>query len=94
MSQTSKRVFTRDSQAPEADVRLNDLLGPDHKGMRVSASGLLGRIRDKWKMEDHQRYVAGELLRHLEELAERFYGGDVKAVDEFLQLYDLDDNRP
>jgi len=69
-------------------------LAAKHKGMMISASGVLGRIRDKWKVEPHMRYGCGEMLRHLTEMVERFYGGDVKAVDEFLQLYCLDVNRP
>lgn len=73
---------------------LSDLLGAKHTGMKVSASGLLSRIRDGWEVESMQRFGAGELLRHLEEMSERFYAGDAKAVDEFLQCYCLDKNRP
>lgn len=38
--------------------------------------------------------ILGELDKHLVWMAERFYAGDIKAVDEFLQLWCLDDNRP
>lgn len=38
--------------------------------------------------------MAGEMLRHLEELATRYYAGDALVVDEFLQLYCLDATRP
>lgn len=69
------------------------LLGPKHRGMRVSAEGVLGRIRDGRDVEGH-RFMAGEMLRHLEELATRYYAGDALVVDEFLQLYCLDATRP
>ena len=61
------------------------VLAKKHTGMRVSICGLL-RHRDA--------YALGELQGHLEELARRFYAGDVAAVDEFLQLYCLDGDRP
>lgn len=72
----------------------NALLGTKHQGCRISAPGILGRIRDGWKMDDGMRYATGEMLKHLEETAKRFYAGDVKAIDEFLQLYCLDETRP
>jgi len=62
--------------------------------MRVSASGLLGRLRDGKKIDRMDRWMLGELLKHMEELGQRFYSGDFKAVDEFLQLYCCDDSRP
>ena len=69
------------------------LLGARHTGMRISASGVLGRIRDG-RYNKGMDYGCGVMLEHLEEMATRFYTGDPKAVDEFLQLYDLDDARP
>lgn len=72
---------------------VTDLLAPKHTGMRISARGVLGRIRDG-KHYPELNFGCGELLRHLEEMATRFYSGDIKAVDEFLQLYALDANRP
>ena len=72
---------------------LDHLLASKHTGMRISASGVLGRIRDGLYYRE-LNFVCGEMLRHLEELAIRFYSGDVKAVDEFLQLYDIDAQRP
>jgi hypothetical protein len=80
---------TLDGQA----VRSTPLLGPKHQGMRVSAEGVLGRIRDGRDVEGH-RFMASEMLRHLEELATRYYAGDALVVDEFLQLYCLDATRP
>ena len=38
--------------------------------------------------------MVGEMLKHLQEVGRRFYAGDIKVVDEFLQLYCLDENRP
>lgn len=67
-------------------------LSSTHDGMRISASGVLGRIRDGRYFKE-LNFGCGEMLRHLEEMAARFYAGDIKAVDEFLQLYDLDEKR-
>lgn len=72
---------------------LGGLLSPKHTGMRISAHGVLGRIRDG-RYYTGLNFPCGEILRHLEAMAERFYSGDLKAVDEFLQLYNLDDRRP
>ena len=68
-------------------------LSPPHTGMRISASGVLGRIRDGQNSKG-LNFVCGEMLRHLEQMATLFYSGDIQAVDEFLQLYGLDDERP
>lgn len=70
------------------------VLGPKHQGMRVSAEGVLGRIRDGRSIVKGHRFMAGELLRHLNELATRYYAGDALVVDEFLQFYCLDEKRP
>lgn len=70
-----------------------DLLGPKHEGMRISAAGVLGRI-SSGRYYDGLRFGCGQMLTHMEEMARRYYAGDVKAVDEFLQLYDLDESRP
>jgi hypothetical protein len=65
-----------------------DLLAEKHHGMKISAPGILRRVGG------HLKPGAQEMLKHLNEMAARFYAGDVKAVDEFLQLYCLDDDRP
>ena len=75
------------------------ILAETHRGMRVSAEGLLGRIRDGATLrgeeqESGTRYTVGELLRHLEEVGQRYYAGDIAVVDEFLQLYCLAADRP
>ena len=72
---------------------VSDLLAKKHSGAMISAAGILGRIRDGRHYKE-LNYGCGEMLRHLEEMAGRFYAGDVKAVDEFLQLYQLDQDRP
>lgn len=64
-----------------------------HTGFRISAKGVLGRIRDNHQITSSLRYACGEMLNHLEELGKRFYAGDIKAIDEFLQLYSLDNDR-
>lgn len=77
----------------EKAERADNLLAQKHTGSRISAHGVLGRIRDG-RYYKGLNFGCGEMLRHLEEMAERFYSGDAKAVDEFLQLYDLDAQRP
>lgn len=58
--------------------------------MRVFVRGLLGSIRDGGKVTRVDRFMLGELLKHMEELGERYYAGDLKVVDEFLTLYCCD----
>lgn len=70
-------------------------LAPDHEGMMVDYSGML---RQTINALPRSSSVQAEMLRqfqgHLEELGKRFYAGDFKAVDEFLQLYCIaDDDR-
>ena len=72
----------------------SDILAEKHTGMRISASGILGRIKTGWKVDRSLRFGCGEMLKHLEQMADRFYSGDIKVVDEFLQLYCLDNKRP
>lgn len=88
----------QDSAAPTGaasalSAGLGALLAQEHTGMKISAHGVLGRIRDG-RYYKGLNFGCGEMLRHLEEMSERFYSGDVKAVDEFLQLYDLAEHRP
>lgn len=64
------------------------ILTEKHNGMRISAEGVLGRVKGQL------RFGAQEMLKHLEAMAESFYSGNVKAVDQFLQTWDLDDKRP
>ncbi|MGB5217374.1 MAG: hypothetical protein WBN66_03650 [Smithella sp.] len=69
-------------------------LAINHTGLRVSCRGVLGRISSNKSTPLMLRYGCEELLKHLQETATRFYAGDIKAVDEFFQLYCLDGNRP
>lgn len=64
------------------------VLAPKHEGLRVDASGVLGRV------EGPEKHFANQMLAHLEEMSTRYYTGDVAVVDEFLQLYCLDSKRP
>ncbi|MGP4843358.1 hypothetical protein ACTXGQ_04435 [Marinobacter sp. 1Y8] len=64
------------------------MLTDKHTGMRISAEGVLGRVRGQLK------YGAQEMLKQLEAMADSFYSGNAKAVDQFLQTWDLDDKRP
>lgn len=68
-------------------------LAAKHTGMRVSASGLLERLANGAELTSWERYMLGELYRHLEHLAEQYYAGNVAIMDEFLQLYCLDADR-
>lgn len=63
-------------------------LAKKHDGMKISASGILLRIRGQLK------FGAESMDQHLKQMANRYYAGDLSAVDEFLQLYCLDDDRP
>lgn len=69
-------------------------LGPKHKGMRISADGLLGRLENGKRADRMDRWMLGQLLKHMQELGRRYYSGDMRATDEFLQLYCCDDLRP
>lgn len=81
-------------QKPEGvGLACSALLGATHTGMKVSAAGILGRIRDG-RYHYGLKYGCGVMLDHLEQMSARFYAGDPRAVDEFLQLYCLDDARP
>lgn len=63
-------------------------LAPKHQGMRISAAGMLNRVGGRLQ------FGAREMLKHLEEMADRYYAGDIAVVDEFLQMYCLDEKRP
>lgn len=62
-------------------------LSKKYTGMRISASGVLNRVKG------FLGFGAKEMLKHLREMATKYYAGDIAAVDEFLQLYCLDDDR-
>ena len=61
------------------------VFAPEHKGLYISASGILNRAENNKGL----RFMRSELHRHLEKLAERYYAGDDTVVDRFLQLYRL-----
>ncbi|HHA2702405.1 TPA: hypothetical protein ACOEQH_000467 [Stenotrophomonas maltophilia] len=66
-------------------------LAPDHRGMRVSCSGLLSQVRGGLKSNPELAEMVRQLHGHLNELGKRWYAGDRKVVDEFLQLYVIED---
>lgn len=72
------------------------LLAKKHTGCMISCAVLLGRLENEKRtpIRSDQRYMLGELHRHLSVMAERFYSGEIAVVDEFLQLWQLDDKRP
>jgi ATP-dependent phosphoenolpyruvate carboxykinase len=63
-------------------------LAEKHNGMRIELSNMKRqKVRTK-------TWVLVELHKHMEIMGERFYSGDIKVVDEFLQLYCCDEKRP
>lgn len=73
---------------------MEPFLAEKYTGLKMSTRGLLGRISMGFNVEAHHRYACGEMERNLNEKAARFYAGDIRAVDEFLQMYCLDGCRP
>ena len=65
------------------------LLAKRHTGMKISCSGLLGRLANGQRMRSDHRRALGEMLEHLEAMAKGYYEGNVTVVDEFLQLSNL-----
>jgi len=74
MSQTSKRVFTRDRQTPEADVRLNNLLCAvvgridEHaegweKAKAAGETLVMGRYEGKMREARRISEMIGELIQ-------------------------------
>ncbi len=64
-------------------------LADKHTGFRVDIKNLV-----RTGSENNKLFTLEELSRNLEQVATRFYAGDIKVVDEFLQLYCLDGERP
>lgn len=73
-------------------------LGPDHTGFRCDVRNMLRMVGEEitdqnGKSVNGWAHSLQNLAANLGELSERFYAGDLKAVDEFLQLYCLDSRR-
>lgn len=63
-------------------------LAKKHEAMKIDYRGMVHAIQNGLKPSDGiNRFMITELGKHLTELGERFYNGDMKVVDEFLQLY-------
>jgi len=71
-------------------------LAKKHTGMRIDCEGALTRIQRRAKLQrsNGDAFVCEELLRHLKVMSTEYYAGNIAIVDEFLQLYCLDDARP
>jgi hypothetical protein len=82
------QVIAMLAAAPQPPTAPAVPLAAKHHGMRISAHGLLARVGG------YLKGGAREMLKHLDEMATRYYAGDIAAVDEFLQLYCLDEKRP
>ena len=66
-----------------------------HNGMRVDFSGLINNTKRAMpRRAKGEAYMLDCLHGHLRQMAEKFYAGQISIVDEFLQLYCLDDKRP
>ena len=69
----------------------------EHPGMKVCMEGLIkNAVACIPKNKDTGGYrwmLTDQLLKHLQELGDRYYAGDEAVVDEFLQLYCLDRKR-
>jgi hypothetical protein len=63
------------------------LLAHDHRGIQYAAGGILLPNHAQTADGDGLAYLRGEMLNLLNEMAERYYAGDISAVDEFLQLF-------
>lgn len=67
----------------EIDARVAEQvpLANDHNGMKANGTRLL--------YQNHRGYTGMRKMMadHLREMATRYYSGDIKSVDEFLQLY-------
>jgi hypothetical protein len=90
----ARHAITRAADRVNTEPAVQAPLAKKHENMRISLNGMLGRIARGATVEDHHRYAIGEFLKHCEELAKRFYSGDMYVIDEFLQLYCLDEHRP
>ena len=58
------------------------ILARDHNGIKVDHKGTLTGSNFRGR-----KFILDGLSKHIEEMGRRYYGGDVAAVDEFLQLY-------
>jgi hypothetical protein len=65
------------------------VLAPDYAGMRVSASGVLTRKQSNKGLN----YMREEMYKHLQIMAEQYYIGNTRIVDDFCQLYCLGEKR-
>ncbi len=72
----------------EQPTNMAHLLAADHQGMRVDYTGMLGQsCRELNRTAPGRAEMLRQLQGHITELGQRFYAGDLKVVDEFLQLY-------
>ena len=70
------------------------LLAKKHEGMRVDYSGLLWQCQRALRSRDEggNAEMLRQLQGHLKELGQRWYAGDIAAVDEILQLYCIEED--
>ena len=69
-------------------------LAPDHKGIRMHYTGLLRQAESALARGQREPVYADfvrQLCGHLQELGRSYYAGDMTVVDEFLQLYCIEE---
>lgn len=71
-------------------------LAETHTGMRVSASGMIKQSCSALRKsgDNGLAWQLEEMLKLLGVVGKEYYAGREDVVDEFLQLYCLDDERP
>lgn len=83
-------LANRRLSAGSAPAAALQLLGPEHRGMRVGYHGLFSQARNALRREGGIAEMLRQLEEHLTELGTRWYAGDVQVVDELLQLYSIE----
>ena len=70
-------------------------LAKEHRGMKIHLRGATSNVgvRGGWTPKQ-TRFLMQGVCEHLEEVARRYYSGDIAVVDEFLQLYCFNEHRP
>ena len=91
---SSESGKTREESAAKWNRRAAPL-AEEKQGMKIHLRGATSNvgIRGGWTPKQ-TRFLMQGVCEHLEELARRYYSGDMAVVDEFLQLYVFNEHRP
>jgi hypothetical protein len=74
--------------------KVKPMLAEKHNGMKVNYRGLIRQSCEALYEHEEGGFYAETLLeleRNLKELGQRWYAGDVAVVDEFLQVYCIEE---